>query len=151
MMKWELCRRKSKHPKTTFAALTIAGIFECYTLEDVVRADPDPSTPENEAKVHGQTAIPAGHYQVVFENSPKFGPATLTLLDVPGYKYIRIHSGTTAADTEGCIIVGDAYNEYEGTISGGKLRGVLSRLKEKARKTFAAGEEIWLTILDAEA
>ena len=150
-MKWELCRRKPKHQKTTFGALTIAGIFECYTLEDVVRADPDPSTPENEAKVHGQTAIPAGRYQVVFENSPKFGPDTLTLVGVPGYKYIRIHSGVDADDTEGCIIVGDAYDEYRGTISGGKLRGVLNRLKEKARKAFAAGEEVWLTILDAEA
>lgn len=148
-MKWELQRRRTKHPKTTFGALTVAGRFECYTLEDLVRADPNLATPENEAKVHGQTAIPVGRYEVVFQDSPKFGPDTLTLLGVPGYSHVRMHGGNDAEDTEGCIIVGDQIDEYEGKISGGKVRGVLNKLKDRARATFAKGENVWLTIIDA--
>lgn len=148
-MKWELQRRRTKHPKTTFGAMTVAGRFECYTLEDLTRTDPNPATPENEAKVKGQTAIPAGRYEVVFQDSPRFGPDTLTLLDVPGFKYIRIHGGNDADDTEGCIIVGDQIDEHEGKISGAKARGVLDKLKDHARTTFERDERIWLTILGA--
>ena len=154
-MKWELQRRRTKHPKTTFGSLTVAGAYECYTLEDLTRPDPNPATPENEAKVHGQTAIPAGKYEVVFQDSPRFGPDTLTLLDVPGFKYIRIHGGNDANSTEGCILVGDRIDEYLGTIHGAKVRGVLEKLKNQARgklrHPLAPGERIWLTILDAEA
>ena len=78
--------------------------FVCDIVEDEVRELP--GVPVADWKIHGVTAIPSGGYKVVFENSARFGPNTLTLLDVPGYKYIRIHGGNTSKDTEGCLLPG---------------------------------------------
>jgi hypothetical protein len=79
--------------------------------------------------VDGKTAIPRGIYKVVFQNSPKFGPDTLTLLKVPGFTHIRIHSGNTHEDTEGCIIIGYRITR-DGIIVPGTTRPALRDLKK---------------------
>jgi hypothetical protein len=93
--------RKEKSSLSTVGELFVDGKFECYTLEDVVR---DLSKPHG--KVPGQTAIPAGTYKVALTMSNRFKKVLPLLLDVPHFEGIRIHSGNTAADTEGCILVG---------------------------------------------
>jgi len=142
--------RESTRRHTTFGALLVDDEPFCLTLEDEVRTDPNPATPQNEAKVHGQTAIPAGRYRLAIRDSPKFGPDTLWLLDVPGYTYVLIHSGSSIASTEGCIIVGDYVDRDAMTIHGGLLRGILNNLKALLVPHIKTGGEVWITINDAE-
>jgi hypothetical protein len=54
------------------------------------------------------SAIPVGTYKVVAYPSPHFGRLMPLLVDVPGRSEIEIHWGNTAADTRGCILLGDS-------------------------------------------
>jgi hypothetical protein len=85
-------------PGYTVGALYIDGAFNCFTLEDTVRAPG--------VKVFGQTAILAGTYKVIINMSARFKRLLPLLLDVPGFDGVRIHPGNSATDTEGCILVG---------------------------------------------
>lgn len=143
-------RREIPVKRTTFGKLYFESEEFCRTLEDIIRADPDPATPENEAKVYGETAIPAGTYRLGLRNSPKFGEDTVVVLDVPGYDYIQFHSGVTHRDTLGCILVGDRIHADRDPpeISGGKVRGVLDRFKERVVPAIHTGLPVMLTVID---
>lgn len=94
-MELTLYREKST-TQSTSGELHIDGKLFLYTLEDITR----------DIKIPGQTAIPFGRYKVILNNSQRFQKRMPLLLDVPGFEGVRIHSGNTAADTEGCILVG---------------------------------------------
>lgn len=81
---------------------------EFWTLEDVDRGLEDSMSIEEilAIKVHGQTAIPYGTYEVVISKSPRFGIETPELLGVKAYIAIRAHWGNFAKDTEGCPLMG---------------------------------------------
>ena len=92
----------------TIGKLYVDGKYFSDVLEDVDRGL-DSSMTESEIlekKVKGQTAIPTGHYAINITYSPKYKRMMPLLLDVKGFSGIRIHSGNTAKDTEGCLIVG---------------------------------------------
>ena len=57
-------------------------------------------------KVKGQTAIPTGIYTILLTYSPKYKRIMPLVNNVKGYSGIRIHSGNTHKDTEGCLLVG---------------------------------------------
>ena len=88
--------REPSTAHSTPGTLLVDDKFECYTLEDVVRA----------AKIAGETAIPAGTYKVIIDMSNRFKRLLPLVVDVPGFAGIRIHPGNTDKDTEGCILVG---------------------------------------------
>jgi hypothetical protein len=84
----------------TIGKLYVDGIYHCFTLEDKVR--------EGE-KVNGQTAIPYGTYSVIIDHSNRFNRDLPHILNVQGFEGVRIHTGNTSADTEGCILVGTTW------------------------------------------
>lgn len=129
---------------TTFGEWCIEGVHECLTLEDQIREVP--GQPVIEWKVPKETAIPSGRYRITLELSPRFGPDTLTVNRVPGFEGVRCHGGTTIADTEGCIILGDRLDRDKMTIAGARTDHVLDRMKDKIREAIAAGQTCWLTI-----
>ena len=142
-----ILRRKPTEIETTFGQLFVDGAFECYTLEDAVREVP--GEPVHLWKIKDRTAIPSGLYRITLENSPHFGPDTLTINNVPGFDHIRIHSGTDKDSTEGCVIVGDAIDTLAMTISGGLAHGVKKRLQAKVKAAIDAGDAVWIEIENA--
>lgn len=92
--------RHSFHADWTLGSLYISGRFECFTLEDPDRLA------LGRPKIPGNTAIPVGTYPVAITMSPRFRRELPIVEDVPGFIGIRIHAGNTAADSEGCILVG---------------------------------------------
>jgi len=151
-----LLKRRPTADETTFGQLFIDGVVECHTLEDAIREVE--GEPVALWKIHGKTAIPSGRYRVTLENSTRFGPDTITLNAVPGFTSIRVHTGNTAEDTEGCIIVGDQIYRSPGPgtysmarITGGTVHGVLKRLKEKVRGAISTGAVVWIVIENPQA
>jgi hypothetical protein len=93
--------RKEFSETTTIGEMFVDGVFQCYTLEDTVR-----NLKSAKDKIYGKTAIPAGTYKVTITDSARFKRKLPLVNDVPFFEGIRIHPGNTAADTDGCILVG---------------------------------------------
>ena len=91
-------KRTFKGPEYTIGKLYIDGAYFCDTLEDTVR-------PAG-VKIASKTAIPAGTYKVKKTMSPRFKKILPEILNVPNFSGVRIHSGNTAADTDGCLLLG---------------------------------------------
>ena len=96
-MKLELYRAW-KTDTSTIGILSVDARFFCFTLENPLE--------KNGVKIKGKTAIPAGHYQIALDYSPKFKIVTPRLLNVPRYTDIRMHIGNFIKDTDGCPLVG---------------------------------------------
>lgn len=142
-----LVTRNWKKADYTIGRLYVQGSLFCNTLENTVRE----IKPNGKGKIAGKTAIPAGRYEVTMNViSPKYSKKKAfawcegrlpRLLNVPYFEGVLIHSGNTAADTDGCLLVG------ENKVKGGLVNSMatlkrLWQLLEEARKR---GEEIWIT------
>jgi hypothetical protein len=121
-------KRLHKTNNSTIGELTVDGLFQCYTLEDI----------EREVKIKSETAIPKGTYKVIINHSNRFKRLLPLLIDVPGFEGIRIHSGNSNHDTEGCILVGETRSKD----FIGKSRKAFDKLFEKMKKA----ESITITI-----
>lgn len=126
--------RKPSANGATIGEMLIDGEHCCYTLEDVVRPDG--------VKVPGQTAIPAGRYRVIIDQSRRFGCPMPHVLDVPNFEGVRIHSGNTAEDTEGCILLGQTHDDNHVWQS----RMAFVAFMRKLEAALQDGGEVWLTV-----
>lgn len=121
----------------------------CDTIEDAFRLLPKtcPDTPKGKSceckeKVYGKTCIPNGTYTVVLSYSNRFKRVLPELLDVPHFLGIRIHSGNSSKDTEGCIILGTKSKGDWVTAS----RVAFNKVYKLLQKAVDNKEEITITI-----
>ena len=92
----------------TIGRLYVDGKYFCDTLEDTVRdLNKNGKFDNGEKKVYGKTAIPYGTYEIKWTYSPRFKKYTPQLMNVPSFEGIRIHAGSTPADTAGCLLLGE--------------------------------------------
>ncbi len=124
----------------TIGRLTLDGRFLCYTLEDKVREVI--GEPVSSWKVQNQTAIPKGVYPVIITMSARFKTRLPLLMDVPGFSGIRIHTGNSSKDTEGCILVGSTWDGKSGWIGSSKvafsiLLPIIEQAKEPVKITIS--------------
>ena len=129
-------KRIARRDTYTVGKLYIDGRYWCDTLEDRVR---DLS---KERKVAGETAIPAGTYDVVVNISPKFKRLLPRLLSVPHFEGVLIHRGNTAADSAGCILVGE--NKAKGKVLNSTIWE--HRITEYLLDAQNKGEDIKITV-----
>lgn len=120
----------------TIGELLINDKHLCDTLEDRVR-------PEGE-KVYGKTAIPEGTYEVKLTHSPRFKKILPEILNVPNFSGIRIHTGNSSKDTEGCIIVGTWDGEKEDWVGSSKI--VFDKLMSLLEKATNNKEKVTITV-----
>lgn len=128
-------KRTFANGKATLGDLYADGGFMCHTLEDEVRTGP---------KVWGETAIPAGTYRVIVNESPRFKKLLPRLLNVPGFDGILIHKGNSHEDTHGCILVGDRIDGD--MLAAGSSTPAFSRVFGAIQTALSLGEEVWITI-----
>jgi hypothetical protein len=113
-----LLQRIARRDTYTIGRLYIDGERFCDTCEDTDRGlRQDLPLSVNQAKKRrGVTAIPVGRYRVTLDvKSQKYSKKKQydfchgfvpRLINVPAFDGILIHIGNTAADSEGCILVG---------------------------------------------
>jgi hypothetical protein len=127
--------------KATEGKLFVNGQFECYTLEDQ-----DRFLESDGLKIAGDTCIPRGVYEVKITMSNRFQKDLLEVLSVPMFTGIRIHTGNSSVDTEGCIIVGSVNTQDDDDWVGGS-RIAYNQLHSKVAKALENGEEVTIEIV----
>lgn len=145
-----LLEREERTETYTAGRLYADGKHVCDTVEDTDRdANRNGVFDGAEQKVYAKTAIPNGRYRVTLEHSPRFSPRydgrrVPTLHAVPHFTNVLIHTGNTADDSAGCIIVGIRAGNGVVQHSKATFLDVLLPLLFAAEKR---GDEIWITVL----
>lgn len=92
----------------------------------------------------GISCIPAGEYKLSPYPSSRFGEVYI-VNDVPNRTGILIHTGNTADDIQGCILVGDSYGKLNGKKAVLNSRQAFNLLKETLGE-----EEYLLNVVDTQ-
>lgn len=127
-------KRTARKSTYTVGKVYIDGKYFCDSLEDtdrgVTQVMPFTSTGGTKGywtkadgkridKIPGKTAIPTGLYDCTSYYWDKFGCFVAQALRVPGFLGILFHNGTTADNSEGCILLGK--NNVVGHIDGNRV------------------------------
>lgn len=126
-------KRIANRPTYCIGRLYINGKYFCDTLEDTDRGMSSVMSEDElkELKIKGETAIPVGIYKVLITYSPKYKKNMPLINNVPAFSGIRIHSGNSAKDTEGCILVGKNTVVGRLTESRNTYNALFKRLQQK--------------------
>ena len=147
-------RRIARRDTYTIGRLSIDGVYFCDTCEDRDRGlrQELPVSVNQARKVRGQTAIPTGRYRVTLGvKSPKYSKKKQyaacngyvpRLINVPAFDGILIHIGNTAADSEGCILVGR--NKKVGMVL--ESTNTFWQLYDRLQQADGRGEQIYITV-----
>lgn len=139
-------QREASTDESTPGKLFVNGRFECFTLEDVVREVPGLRVAA--WKVASRTAIPTGTYHVTIDMSQRFGKQMPHILNVEDFDGVRIHSGNTSADTEGCILLGQDRNGPDEVINS---RAAFNAFFPKLQAAINNGEDVTITVAAARS
>lgn len=139
-----LVEREYKKKDYTIGKMYINGEYFCDTLEDTDRGITNIMTLSEikEVKEYGNTAIPTGRYPIAYTYSPRFKKHLPLLLNVPAFEGVRIHSGNTHKDTEGCILLGE--NKAVGKVLNS--RKTMDEFLRTLKPAIEACENIWIKI-----
>lgn len=134
--------RKTEGDTFTEGILYIDDVFECYTVEDQDRHLED----GNSVKINALTAIPRGKYPIDITMSNRFKKELILVEDVQGFTGIRIHTGNSSLDTEGCIIVGSS-NKIDDDDWVGGSRLAYTQLHVKVQEALDNNEMVTLEVV----
>lgn len=106
----------------TIGRMYLNDDYFCDTLEDYYRGQV-----LDNVKVYGATCIPNGTYRTKLTWSNKWQNYYPELFNVPYFTDIKIHTGLSEKDTDGCILVGDYKNGswYSNKSYVQKLRSIM--------------------------
>ena len=137
--------RKYRKTNYTIGQLFINNQYFSDTLEDTDRGLKDSMSLEEirRIKVFGSTCIPYGTYKVTITYSPKFKKNLPLINNVKGFDGIRIHSGNTSSDTQGCVLLG--FNKVKGKVINSK--DTVDKFINLVQKAIDIGEQITIHII----
>lgn len=137
-------QRKYYKDTYTIGNVYVDGTFFCNSMEDKDRGLTQDMSVEDvkKKKVYGETAIPKGTYTVSYTYSNKFKKMMPLINNVKGFEGIRIHSGNTAKDSLGCILLGE--NKAVGKVLNSRV--TCNKLYALIEKAISRKEPISIVI-----
>lgn len=144
-------KRIARKDTYTIGRLYVDANYCCDTIEDRDRglSQSLPVSVNIAKKRKGMTAIPTGRYRVTLDvQSPKYSKFKSyawcngylpRLINVPAFDGILIHAGNSAADSAGCLLVGE--NKVVG-----KVLNSMDTLKRLYAILKTAKDSIYITI-----
>lgn len=144
-------KRIARRETYTIGRIYVDGKYVCDSVEDKDRglSQSLPVSVNIAKKRKGMTAIPTGRYRVTLEvQSPKYSKFKSyewckgylpRLINVPAFDGILIHAGNSAADSAGCLLVG------ENRVVGKVLNSMIT-LKKLYAILKTAKDSIYITI-----
>lgn len=114
---------------------------------------------QRETKVPGETAIPAGIYDLELYWSPTFSPNlkrrpdypngrhVLLYKDVTGFSYVEMHPGNDDDDTRGCVLPGRRESLDKNWVADSKV--AFHALMDKVQPVLERGERVQIEVRNA--
>src|SRR5690606_36798535 len=107
--------RVAEDKQSTLSQLYIDDVFQCYLLEDQIRA----------VQIQKQTAIPTGNYTLRLntwggmnadyrQKFPKLHKGMIEITGLPQFSFVYIHIGNTHTQTTGCPLCGFGFELVNG-------------------------------------